>query len=52
MRSRPVCSLHLAAAMLLLLAAESASTVQIVINNGLAPPNPANVINEQMASGQ
>ena len=43
MRSRPVYLLHAASAMFLLLAAAPASA--IIINNGLAPPNPANVIN-------
>jgi hypothetical protein len=46
MRSRSVYLFHVAFAVLLLLAAAPASALDIVINNGFAPPNPANVIDD------
>jgi hypothetical protein len=46
MHSRPVYLLHVALAVLLLSAAAPAMALDFVINNGLAPPNPTNVIND------
>jgi hypothetical protein len=51
MRSRTVYLLHVAFAVLLLSAAGPAQAISIVINNGLAPPNPGNVINDATYSG-
>jgi hypothetical protein len=46
MHLRTVYLLHLAYAVLLLLTAAPAMALDFVINNGLAPPNPTNVIND------
>jgi hypothetical protein len=44
MHSRPVYLLHISFAVLLFSAAAPAHAIPVMINNGLAPPNPENVI--------